>query len=167
MRLGSSMRPLHRWRDLRYRVELVGVIVELPLVTIAEIAAGYRPGGGVTAKAVLRRLREREFVSEGVTEHPRGVDGRVAGAWHVYSALNLDAARAARRHDEAGAKAIAQAASRIERRTATVGFVGRLAQLGGTVSLRRRSTGPPRLMTILPGRCARLSTRRPPRVIVW
>jgi hypothetical protein len=61
-----------------------------------------------------------------------------AGAWHVYSALNLDAARAARAEDEAGAKAIAKAASRIERRSATVDFVRRLAGLGGSTSLRRR-----------------------------
>jgi hypothetical protein len=114
------------------------VIVELPLVTAAEIAAEYRPGGGVTAKAVLRRLRERGLVSAGVTEHPRGVGGRVTGAWHVYSALNLDAARAARGEDEAGAKTIAKAAARIEQRGATVAFVRRLAGLGGSVSLRRR-----------------------------
>jgi hypothetical protein len=114
------------------------VIVELPLVTAAEIAAEYRPGGRATVKATLRRLRERELVSAGVAEHPRGVGGRVAGVWHVYSALNLDAARAARDDDEPGAKALAKAAARIERRRATVEFVRRLADLGGSVSLRRR-----------------------------
>jgi hypothetical protein len=114
------------------------VIVELPLVTAAEIAAEYRPGGGATVKATLRRLRERELISPGVTEFPRGTRGRVAGAWHVYSALNLDAVRAARAEDEAGAKVIVKAAARIERRSATVDFVRRLAGLGGTASLRRR-----------------------------
>ena len=73
-----------------------GVIVELPLVTAAEIAAEYRPGGEATVKATLRRLRERDLISAGVAEHPREVAGRVAGTWHVYSALNLDAVRAAR-----------------------------------------------------------------------
>jgi hypothetical protein len=92
----------------------------------------------VTVKATLRRMRDRGLVSVGVAEHPRGVGGRVSGAWHVYSALNLDAARAARAHDEATAQAIAEAATRIERHRATVEFVGRLAELGGTVSLRRR-----------------------------
>lgn len=115
-----------------------GLIVELPLVTAAEIAAEYRPGAGVTVKATLRRMRDRGLVSAGVAEHPRGEGGRVAGAWHVYSALNLDAARAARADDEAAARVIAKAATRIEHLPATVEFVRRLAELGGSVSLRRR-----------------------------
>ena len=102
------------------------MIVELPLVTAAEIAAEYRPGGEATVKATLRRLRERELISAGVAEHPRGAAGRIAGAWHVYSALNLDAVRAARAHDEPAAKAIAKRAARIESRRATVEFVRRL-----------------------------------------
>jgi len=114
------------------------VIVELPLVTAAEIAAEYRPGGGATVKATLRRLRERDLISAGVAEYPRGAAGRVAGAWHVYSALNLDAVRAARAHDEPAAKAIAKRAAHIESRRATVEFVRRLAELGGSASLRRR-----------------------------
>jgi hypothetical protein len=114
------------------------VIVELPLVTAAEIAAEYRPGGEATVKATLRRLRDRELISAGVAEHPRGAAGRVAGVWHVYSALNLDAVRAARDQDERAAKAIAKRAARIERRRATVEFVRRLAELGGSASLRRR-----------------------------
>ena len=114
------------------------VIVELPFVTAADIAAEYRPGGGATVKATLRRLRERELVSAGVAEYPRGAGGRVAGAWHVYSALNLDAVRAARAEDEPAAKAIAKSAGRIERRHGTVEFVRLLADLGSSVSLRRR-----------------------------
>jgi hypothetical protein len=114
------------------------VIVELPLVTAAEIAAEYRPGGEATVKATLRRLRDRELISAGVAEHPRGAAGRVAGVWHVYSALNLDAVRAARAHDESAAKAIAKRAARIESRRATVEFVRRLAELGGSASLRWR-----------------------------
>jgi hypothetical protein len=114
------------------------VIVELPLVTAAEIADEYRPGGEATVKATLRRLRDRELISAGVAEHPRGAAGRVAGVWHVYSALNLDAVRAARAHDERAAKAIAKRAARIERRRATVEFVRRLAELGGSASMRRR-----------------------------
>jgi hypothetical protein len=47
-----------------------------------------------------RRLRDRELISAGVAEHPRGAAGRVAGVWHVYSALNRDAVRAARDHDD-------------------------------------------------------------------
>ena len=89
-------------------------------------------------KATLRRLRERELVSAGVSAYPRGAAGRVAGAWHVYSALNLDAARAARGHDEAAAKAIAKTAARIESHRATIEFVRRLSELGGSASLRRR-----------------------------
>lgn len=114
------------------------VIVELPFVTAAEIAAEYRPGSAVTVKATLRHLRERELVSAGMAEYPRGAGGRVTGAWHVYSALNLDAARAARADDVAAARAIAKAATGIERRGATMDFIRRLADLGGSASLRRR-----------------------------
>jgi hypothetical protein len=114
------------------------VIVELPLVTAAEIAAEYRPGGETTVKATLRRLRERELISAGVADHPRGAAGRVAGAWHVYSVLNLDAARAARGRDEAAARAIAETAARIESHRASVELVRRLSELGGSASLRRR-----------------------------
>jgi hypothetical protein len=113
------------------------VIVELPLVTAAEIAAEYRPGGGVTVKATLRRLRDRELISAGVAEHPRGAAGRVAGVWHVYSALNLDAVRAARARDERAAKAIAK--RRAYRQPSRDGrVVRRLAELGRSASLRRR-----------------------------
>jgi hypothetical protein len=114
------------------------VIVELPVVTATEIAAEYRPGGRMTVKATLRRLRERGLVSAGVSVHPRGSGGRVAGAWHLYSALNLDAARAARAEDEDAARAIVEAAERLEQASGTLEFVRRLAELGGSASLRRR-----------------------------
>jgi hypothetical protein len=114
------------------------VIVEFPLVTAAEIAAEYRPGGRTTVKSTLRRLRERGLVSAGVAEHPRGSGGRVAGAWHLYSALNLDAVRAARADEEGTARAIAEAAARLEHASGTVEFIRGLAELGGSASLRRR-----------------------------
>jgi hypothetical protein len=114
------------------------VIVELPFVTAAEIAAEFRPGGRVTVKATLRRLRERGLVSAGIAEHPRGAGGRVAGVWHLYSVLNLDAVRAARAQDEGAARAIVEAADRLERAGGTVEFIRRLAELGGSASLRRR-----------------------------
>jgi hypothetical protein len=114
------------------------VIVELPLVTAAEIAAEYRPGGRETVKATLRRLREHGLVSAGVAGHPRGRGGRVAGGWHLYSALNLDAVRAARANEEGSARAIVEAAARLELASGTVELIRRLAQLGGSASLRRR-----------------------------
>jgi hypothetical protein len=114
------------------------VIVELPLVTASEIVSEYRPGGGATTKASLRRLRERGLISAGVVEHPRGAAGRVAGAWHVYSALNLDAVVAARADNQDAARKIAAAAARIEQADTTVELVHRLAGLGGSASLRRR-----------------------------
>lgn len=114
------------------------MIVELPLVTAAEIAAEYRPGGGTTVKATLRRLRERGLVSAGVAEHPRRRGGQVSGVWHLYSALNLDAVRAARAVDEGTARVIAEAAARLEHANGTVELIRRLAALGGSASLRRR-----------------------------
>jgi hypothetical protein len=107
-------------------------------VTADEIAAEYRPGGGVTVKATLRRLRAKDLVSQGVAEHLRGSGGRVTGAFHVYSALNLDAARAARTDDLETALRIAKAANRIERRRGTMDIVRHLAALGSSASLRRR-----------------------------
>jgi len=49
------------------------VTFELPFVTAGEIAAEYRPGGGVSVKAALRRVRDRGLVSAGVAEYPRDV----------------------------------------------------------------------------------------------
>jgi len=115
-----------------------GMIVELPLITAEEIAAEYRPGGGVTVKAIMRRLREKELVSEGVGEHPRGPKGTVVGALHVYSALNLDAARAARSGDLAAARKLAKSAKRIEQRRATTQIVRGIAGMGGAPSMRTR-----------------------------
>lgn len=114
------------------------MIVELPLVTAVEIATEYRPGGEPTVKAVLRRLRERNLISAGVAEHPRDAKGKLTGAWHAYSVLNLDAARAARSDDEATAQAIAVAAARIERRSQTRNLVRQLGSFDASVSLRRR-----------------------------
>lgn len=116
----------------------MAMVFELPLVTGAEIAAEYRPGGEPTVKATLRRLRERRLISSGVVDHPRGAKGKVAGAWHVYSALNIDAARAARSDDQTSAKAIAGAAARIERRRQTLELVRQLGTLDAAASLRQR-----------------------------
>jgi len=71
------------------------------VIVASAIAVEYRPGGGVTVNATPWRLRDRGLVSARVAEHPRGVGGRVPGVWRVYSALNLDAARAGRGDDEA------------------------------------------------------------------
>jgi hypothetical protein len=114
------------------------VIVEPPFVTAEDIAAEYRPGGGVTVKATLRRLRDKQFVSEGVAERPRASGGKVAGALHVYSALNLDAARAARSGELATVPRIVKAAERIESRRRTKDVVRGLAELGPSATLRRR-----------------------------
>lgn len=114
------------------------MVVELPLITAEDITAEFRPGGEATVKATLRRLREKELVSQGLTERPRGSGGRIAGALHVYSALNLDAARAARSNDFEVARQLAKAAARIEHHGRTAEVVRRLAELGGSTPLRRR-----------------------------
>jgi hypothetical protein len=114
------------------------VIVELPLVTGEDIVAEFRPGGGITVKAALRRLREQGLISAGLTEHPRASVGRIAGAMHLYSALNVDAARAARSDEVALARELAKAASRVEHLRRTAQVVHGLASLGGQTTLRRR-----------------------------
>lgn len=86
----------------------------------------------------MRRLRERDVVSQGIGERPRGAKGTVLGALHVYSGLNLDAARAARSDDWALARRLAKAAKRIERQGETVRIVRGLAGVTGSVSMRRR-----------------------------
>jgi hypothetical protein len=58
--------------------------------------------------------------------------------WHLYSALNLDAVRAARADDEGAARTIVEAAARLEGASGTVELIRRLAALGGCASLRRR-----------------------------
>jgi hypothetical protein len=107
------------------------MIVELPLITAEEIAAEYRPGSHVTVKATMRRLREKKLVSPGVSEHPKGPGGKVAGSIHLYSALNLDAARAVRSDDLVAARRIAKVAARVERGSRTMKVAQTLAMAGG------------------------------------
>lgn len=57
---------------------------------------------------------------------------------HVYSALNEEAARAARLDDLATARQLVKAAGRIEQRQKTALVLSALAALGGSASLRRR-----------------------------
>ncbi|HEV2999668.1 MAG TPA: hypothetical protein VGW75_02925 [Solirubrobacteraceae bacterium] len=92
------------------------MLAELPFATAEDIAAEYKPGVDVSVKGALRTLRAKRVVSDGIGVRPRGVGGRVSGARHVYSSLNLDAVRLYRRGDETGARRLARRAASLERR---------------------------------------------------
>jgi hypothetical protein len=88
--------------------------VALPFVTRREIARDYRPDGTVSDESAIRSLRGKHSLSAGISVAARGGSGKLGGRLHVYSALNREAARAARRHDHALAVRIAAAARALE-----------------------------------------------------
>jgi hypothetical protein len=87
----------------------------LPLVTRREIVREYRPDDTVTVDSGIRALRAKSALSAGLSFVARGAGGELGGRVHLYSALNRDAARAARRGDLHSADRISKAASRLEK----------------------------------------------------
>ena len=88
--------------------------VALPFVTRSDIAREYRPDGTVSDASAIRSLRVKHSLSDGISVFARRGAGRLGGRLHVYSALNREAARAARRGDAALAVRIAKAARALE-----------------------------------------------------
>lgn len=88
--------------------------IALPLVTRREIVREYRPDETVTVDSGVRALRSKKALSFGLSIPTRGPGGELGGRVHLYSALNRDAARAARRGDIASAVRIGKAAARLE-----------------------------------------------------
>ncbi|MFI5004738.1 MAG: hypothetical protein ACHQE6_06965 [Solirubrobacterales bacterium] len=86
----------------------------LPLVTRREIVREYRPDETVTVDSGIRALRSKKALSLGLSIPTRGPGGELGGRVHLYSALNRDAARAARRGDTKSAVRIGKAAARLE-----------------------------------------------------
>lgn len=88
--------------------------ISLPLVTRREIVREYRPDETVTVDSGVRALRSKKALSFGLSIPTRGPGGELGGRIHLYSALNRDAARAARRGDIEAAVRIGKAAAGLE-----------------------------------------------------
>ena len=88
--------------------------IPLPLITRREIVREYRPDETVTVDSGIRALRSKKALSLGLSIPTRGPSGELGGRVHLYSALNRDAARAARRGDAKSAVRIGKAAARLE-----------------------------------------------------
>lgn len=97
----------------------VRVLAELPFTIADQIAAEYKPGAGVSTKAALRTLRDKELITQGVSRPILGEKGKLAGELHFYSSLNVDAVRLHRMGYEPAARKLVQAARRIERQKET------------------------------------------------
>jgi hypothetical protein len=89
------------------------MILESPFVSSREILDSYRPGQP-TGEKVLRRLREKGFVSDGLVVPARLRSGRLGGSFRLYCTLNRDAARLARRGEEDEARIVSVRAREIE-----------------------------------------------------
>jgi hypothetical protein len=86
----------------------------LPLVTRHEIVRDFRLDENVTVDNGIRALKDKHALSPGLTFITRGAAGRLGGRVHLYSALNRDAARAARRKDYVTAARLAKAAAKLD-----------------------------------------------------
>jgi hypothetical protein len=91
-----------------------GMPAALPLVTRQEIVRDFRLDETVTIDNGIRALKDKHALSPGLSFTTRGTAGRLGGRVHLYSALNRDAARAARRKDYATAERLAKAAARLD-----------------------------------------------------
>lgn len=86
----------------------------LPLVTRHEIVRDFRLDEAGTIDNGIRALKDKHALSPGLSFTTRGTAGRLGGRVHLYSALNRDAARAARRKDFTTAERLAKAAARLD-----------------------------------------------------
>ncbi|WCB95674.1 hypothetical protein DSM104299_04423 [Baekduia alba] len=91
-----------------------GMPAALPLVTRQEIVRDFRLDETATIDNGIRALKDKHALSPGLGFTTRGTAGRLGGRVHLYSALNRDAARAARRKDYAMAERLAKAAARLD-----------------------------------------------------
>lgn len=95
---------------------IVGMMLaRYPLASPDDVAAEFRPDGRTLTKSALRTLKELGAISDGVSQAKRDAEGRMHGSVRFYCALNIDAARAARRGEHALAGELAIEAGRVER----------------------------------------------------
>jgi len=88
-------------------------LIEEPLVTRREILRNVKLGAPTT-EAPFTTLRAHGMASTGWSVLIRAESGRMAGRMHLYSVLNLDAARAARLRRPDAARRLATRASALE-----------------------------------------------------
>jgi hypothetical protein len=105
--------------------------VALPLVTRHEIVRDFRLDEAVTVDNGIRALKDKHALSPGLSFTTRGTAGRLGGRVHLYSALNRDAARAARRKDFATASRLAKAAARLDASPEAKKIVAALSTIAG------------------------------------
>jgi hypothetical protein len=91
-----------------------GMPAALPLVTRQEIVRDFCLDETATIDNGIRALKDKHALSQGLSFTTRGAAGRLGGRVHLYSALNRDAARAARRKDFVTAMRLAKAAARLD-----------------------------------------------------
>jgi hypothetical protein len=103
------------------------MLAELPFVSGDDIAAEYKPGANVSTKAALRTLGGKRLISGGIGQTLQGHGGRFGGAVHIYSALNIDAARLHRLGEDDAAVKVAKKASTIEALALSKGVAPRIA----------------------------------------
>lgn len=115
--------------------------IALPLVTRREIVREYRPDETVTIDSAIRALRSKKALSLGLSIPTRGMGGTLIGRVHLYSALNRDAARAARRGDEASAVRIGRAAARLEASSASKQIAAALTEIPAELGALDALTG--------------------------
>jgi hypothetical protein len=84
-----------------------------PVVGRSRIVHAFKPGGSPGAEGPFRTLRRHEWASSGVRVSRHGDHG-LAGQMTVFSCLNVDSARLARRGNAAAALRVAQAAADLE-----------------------------------------------------
>ena len=89
------------------------VIAAWPVVVRDRIVHAFKPGGPPTAEAPFRTLRRHEWVSQGVRV-TLFADRGLAGQMTFFSALNVVAARLARRGNAPAAARVARAAADLE-----------------------------------------------------
>lgn len=122
--------------------------VALPLVTRQEIARDFRLDETMTVDNGIRALKDKHALSPGLSFTPRGSAGRLGGRVQLYSALNRDAARAARRKDFVTATRLAKAAARLDaspeakKIVATLGTLAEVDGVGSTADLARLLAAP-------------------------
>lgn len=104
------------------------MLAELPFTIADQIAAEYKPGAGVSTKAALRTLRDKQLVTQGVSRPILGAKGKLAGELHLYSSLNIDAVRMHRMGHEPAARMLVKAAGRIEQKKEAVVIADDLAR---------------------------------------
>jgi hypothetical protein len=88
-------------------------IAAWPVVTRNRVVHAYKPGEPSAAEGPFRTLRKHAWASSGIRVDRR-VGGRLIGQMTVFSSLNVESARLARRGNSDAAVRVARAAAQLE-----------------------------------------------------